>query len=148
MSLKRYYYNLFKTEKIDNIQVTKFNKLYELNFKLIENDIVDWYIPDELIGEPVDKIAKWFYDDSKYWFLIPLLNPNIKDIIFDLPLKTEYLESVAKDICTSNGTVDWSDYTEVYNGLLEVENKKRKLTVIKPNVDIEMLLKKNLIKKD
>lgn len=113
------------TAKVKNI-------FYKLELYNINKKYFKFY---NVIGEKrLDQISFELYGTTDFWWLIAILN-NIRDIIFDVPLSSEMIQSIAR-----NKTL------EIYNSLddegamvyyiektdeLELENdSKRKLVII------------------
>lgn len=97
------------------------------------NDINPEYLStyDISDGESLESICVDQYKDPSLWWLIAILN-DIEDIIFDLPLTEEILQTIARDLATTDSVLDDTLYLEKYDLLVDENDTKRTIRIFKP----------------
>lgn len=109
-------------------------QIRNLNYKYyFLNDVSPEYLSTYTItdGDTLESIALDFYEDSSLWWLLAILN-GIKDVIFDLPLEEEIIQSIARDNATTDDILDEVEYLNQYELLIAENDLKRTIRVFKP----------------
>lgn len=104
-----------------------FNK-YILDFPLEESHL---YTKTMLEHETLESVAHEEYGDSELYWVLVIIN-NIRDMIFDLPLPDDVLQTIAKQMTIDDfGSLDLPTYGTNYDALQDENNDKRKIKVLK-----------------
>lgn len=119
----------------DNQVRNIFNK-YILNFPLEEKFLYTKLLTEH---ETLWSIANEEYGDSELYWVLVIIN-DIRDIIFDLPLPDEVLQTIAKQMTIDEaGFLDLTIYGTNYDALQTENDTKRPIKVLKDTYINEFL---------
>lgn len=80
--------------------------------------------------ETLEDIAYDEYGNPELWWVLAIIN-DIRDVVFDLSIDEDALQTIAKEMSTTDGVLDTTLYIRNYE-LLQVENDlKRNLQILK-----------------
>lgn len=122
------YFELLPIINHGDFQVRNIFNKYILNFPLEEK-----YLYTKLLteNETLQSIANEEYGDSSLYWVLVIIN-NIRDIIFDLPLPDEVLQTIAKQMTIDDlGYLDLVTYGTNYDNLQSENDAKRPIKILK-----------------
>ena len=130
-------YNYDSTEQLAKMR----NIFYRLKLNNIDSDYLKYYRING--NKRLDAISYELYGTTNYWWLLALVN-DIKDIIFDLPINEEILQSVASTRTIAQyGTLGEVGAVSYYGEQLEeliLENDEKRLILTISNVYIGKII--------
>jgi hypothetical protein len=89
--------------------------------------------------ETLESVAFDEYADSELFWVLVIIN-DIRDMIFDLPLPDDVLQTIAKSMTiTARGSLDLAYYGTTYDRLQTENDDKRKIKVLKAEYVNEFL---------
>lgn len=130
----KYFTLLPKVEYADGIKARNLNWKYYFETEIDPAYLTTYRISD---GENLESICYDLYKDTTLWWLIAILN-GIRDVIFGLPISEEALQRFASDLASETydeetEETEWlSEYTTQYDLLVDANDEKRVIRIIKP----------------
>jgi hypothetical protein len=130
------YFNLFPKMMHGDFQVRNIFNKYILTTPLEEK-----YLYIRILSEhdSLETVAFEEYADSSLFWVLVIIN-DIRDMVFDLPLPDDVLQTIAKAMTiASEGFLDLTVFGVNYDALQAENDEKRKIKVLKADFINEFL---------
>ena len=111
------------------------------NKYVLDDPIEDKYLFTKVMQEHenLESVAFDEYGDSELFWVLVIIN-DIRDMIFDMPLPDDVLQTIAKQMTIdSEGFLDLIVYGTNYDALQTENDEKRKIQVLKSDFVNEFL---------
>lgn len=111
------------------------------NKYILDDPIEDKYLFTKTMqeNETLESVANDEYGDSELFWVLVILN-DIRDMIFDMPLPDDVLQTIAKQMTMdSEGFLDLVVYGTNYDALQDENDQKRYIKVLKADFINEFL---------